>query len=80
MVLFDAMSRRLGELTEDVELLRRAVAPRLVSRKEAARIAGCTPRTIRRWEDRGLLRRAPTKTGGILYEYGDVVALKRMFK
>ena len=60
--------------------VQRLLAPRLVTRKEAARIAGVSSRTIQRYEDRGLIARTPTKGGGAFYEYADVVRLKRMMK
>ncbi len=79
-VLFGRLSRQLAETRDEVETLRRMIAPRLVTRKEAARIAGVSSRTIQRYEDRGLIARAPTKGGGALYEYADVARLKRMVK
>ena len=79
-VLFDHLSRQLAETRDEVETLRRLLAPRLVTRKEAARIAGVSSRTIQRYEDRGLIARAPTKGGGAFYEYTAVARLKRMMK
>jgi len=86
-VAFAGLSRQLAEVndklasaTDEVETLRRLLAPRLVSRKEAARLAGVSTRTIQRYEDRGLIARAPTKGGGAFYEYADVARLKRMVK
>ncbi len=76
----DAVTGQLADVTDEVETLRRLIAPRLVTRKEAARIAGVSSRTIQRYEDRGLIARAPTKGGGALYEYADVARLKRMVK
>ena len=70
----------LAGMADEVETLRRLLAPRLVSRREAARIAGCSSRTIQRYEDRGHIARAPTKGGGAFYAYADVVKLKRMMK
>ena len=77
---FDRLSRQLADLAGEVETLRRAMAPRLVSRREAARMAGVSTRTIQRYEARGLLKRVPTKTGGAFYAYDDVAKLKRMIK
>ncbi len=79
-VLFDGLSRQFAEVAGEVKTLRRWMAPRLVSRREAARIAGVSTRTIQRYEARGLLQRAPTKTGGAFYAYDDVARLKRMIK
>ena len=70
----------LAGMADEVETLRRLLAPRLVSRREAARIAGCSSRTIQRYEARGLLERAPTKSGDAFYEYTAVAKLKRMIK
>ncbi len=78
--LFDGLSRQLADVSAEVETLRRLIAPRLVTRKEAARIADCSTRTIQRYEKQGLLERAPTKHGHALYEYTAVVRLKRMMK
>ena len=70
----------LAGMADEVETLRRLLAPRLVNRAEAARIADCSTRSIQRYEDRGLIARAPTKGGGAFYEYADVARLKRMVK
>ena len=70
----------LAGMADEVETLRRLLAQRLVTRKEAARIAGVSSRTIQRYEDRGLIARAPVKGGGAFYEYTDVARLKRMIK
>ncbi len=74
------MTDRLDRATDEVETLRRLLAPRMVNRKEAARIAECSTRSIQRYEDRGLIARAPTKGGGAFYAYTDVAKLKRMIK
>ena len=79
-VLFDGLSRQLAETRDEVETLRRLIAPRLVTRKEAARIADCSTRTIQRYEKQGLIARAPTQHGHAVYAYADVVRLKRMLK
>ena len=78
-VLFDGLSRQLADVTDEVETLRRMIAPRLVNRKEAARIADCSTRSIQRYEKQGLIDRA-TAGGTALYAYTDVVKLKRMVK
>ena len=85
--LYDGLSRQLADVTDElaetrdeVSTLRRLLAPRLVTRKEAARIAGVSSRTIQRYEDRGLIARAPTKGGEAFYEYTDAAKLKRMIK
>ena len=75
-----AMTERLDDVTDELEMLRRVIEPRLLNRKEAARLAGCSTRTIQRHEDRGYIQRAPTKGGGPVYAYADVVRLKRMIK
>ena len=79
-MLVDILSRQLADALDEVASLQRLLAPRLVTRKEAARIADCSTRTIQRHEDRGHLQRAPTKGGGAVYAYADVVRLKRMIK
>ena len=79
-MLFDGLSRQLAETRDEVETLRRLIAPRLVSRKEAARIAGVSVRTVQRYEKQGLIERAPTSHGNALYAYTDAVRLKRMVK
>ena len=75
-----ATNDRLDDMTDELEMLRRVIEPRLLNRKEAARLAGCSTRTIQRHEDRGHLQRAPTKGGGAVYTYADVVRLKKMIK
>ena len=79
-VLFEGLSRQMADIAGEVETLRQWIAPRLVSRKEAARIAGVSTRTIQRYEERGLLERAPMKTGAAFYAYDDVARLKRMIR
>ncbi len=83
---FDGLSRQLADvngklagMADEVETLRRLLAPRLVNRKECARIAGVVPRTIRRYEEKGFIDRA-TKGGAALYLYTDAVKLKKMMK
>ena len=78
--VFEGLSRQLAETRDEVETLRRLIAPRLVTRKEAARIADCSTRTIQRDEKQGLIERAPTQHGNAVYAYADVVRLKRMMK
>jgi len=76
----DDVTGKLDDATDELEMLRRVIEPRLLNRKEAARLAGCSTRTIQRHEDRGHIQRAPTKGGGAFYAYADVAKLKRMMK
>ena len=74
------MTGKLDRATNEIEAISRLMTPRLLSRKEAARLVGVVPRTIQRYEDRDLIKRAPTKGGEAFYAYDDCLKLRRMVK
>ena len=71
---------KLDRATDEIEAISRLLTPRLLSRKEAARLVGVSSRTIQRYEDRDLIQRAPTKGGEAFYAYDDCLKLRRMVK
>ena len=61
----------------EIEALRRAIAVHVVSRKQAAVMLGCVPKTVARYEKRKLIEPARVDRPGVHYLHADVVMLAR---
>lgn len=62
---------------EEVEILRESIGVHTVTRKEAARILGKSTKTLKRWEDKGILKRVEVSAPGVHYDYDSVLKLKQ---
>lgn len=70
--------RELRRARDEIETLRQMLGVHVVSRKEAARLLGKSERTLKRWEERGLLERLNVSAPGVWYDHQAVLNLRRM--
>ena len=61
----------------EIEGLRLAIGVHFVSRKQAAAMLGCVPKTVARYEKRKLIDPARIDRPGVHYLHADVVMLAR---
>lgn len=61
----------------EMEGLRDVLGLHTVTRQEAAAILGVSPRTLQRWEEKGLIQRLDVSARGVHFDYESVVKLKQ---
>jgi hypothetical protein len=68
----------MKNVTDEVDIVRVRVLPdRRVSRHDAARILGRTPKTLAEWKTRGWGPRAIVVGGRIFHDYDECLAMAR---
>ncbi len=72
-----ALFQQMRDNHVEIELLREAVGCHVVSRRQAAEMLGKSEKTLRRYEDRGLLERVNVTAPGVHYDFQTVLGLKR---
>lgn len=74
-----ALFLELCQARREIETLRQALGGHVLTRKEAARLLGCSTKTLQRYEKKGLIEQASVKRPGVHYFLDDVEGLRRLF-
>ena len=65
----DALAQDVAELQAATDMILARMGERLLSRREVARLAGCSTRTVKRREDEGVLQRVPGLTRAMYHPH-----------